>query len=74
MTLDYASLKAQISAHLKAASVRLGAPEGACPELENPKDRSHGDLALPVFPLAKILKKPPLAIAQALAAEAGLPP
>jgi len=37
--------------------------------LEKPKDPSFGHYAIPVFPLAKILRKPPAVIAQEIAAK-----
>ena len=37
--------------------------------LESPADKSHGDLSLPCFKLAKILKKSPVQIAQDLSAQ-----
>ncbi len=67
MGKDLQTLKAELTARLRESTASLGAPMDLDLSLESPKDKDHGDFAFPTFPLAKVLKKSPLAIAQALA-------
>lgn len=65
----FAGLKARVS-HRLATAARALAPEGTdlpALELSPPPRVDLGDFAVPCFPLARSLRRPPPAIAQALA-------
>jgi len=64
-----AALKSRLAERV-AAAVRTLAPEGAelpPPELSPPPRVELGDFAIPCFPFSRALRRPPPAIAQALA-------
>ena len=61
-------LRAEISPHLEAILSQMGVDKAAWePLLQPSREASQGDLTLPCFPFASILKKAPQAISDALA-------
>ena len=61
-------LRAEISPHLEAILSQMGVDKAAWePLLQPSREASQGDLTLPCFPFASILKKAPQAISDDLA-------